>query len=102
MLLSVCLGFALFGNKFLIIQKKKKKNLPKLPRNTFECLAQSEEECPSEVAKSKTTSRSEDFSDTSPIIDTFKHIKRVDELRLHTCTTFQEEAQEIEKTEPCQ
>ena len=24
MLLSVCLGFALFGNKFLIIQKKKK------------------------------------------------------------------------------
>ena len=27
-------------------------NLPKLPGNTFECLAQSEEECPSEVAKS--------------------------------------------------
>ena len=55
-------------------------NLPKLPGNTFECLAQSEEECPSEVAKSKTTSRSEEFTDTSPIIDTFKHIKRVDEL----------------------
>ena len=55
-------------------------NLPKLPGNTFECLAQSEEECPSVGAKSKATSRSEDFSDTSPIIDTFKHIKRVDEL----------------------
>ena len=55
-------------------------NLPKLPGNTFECLAQIEEELPSEVTKSKDSYRSEDFSDTSPIIDTFKHIKRVDEL----------------------
>ena len=56
-----------------------------LPVNTFECLAQSEEDCPSEVVKSLDTSRSDpntitDFSDTSPILDTFKHIKRVDEL----------------------
>ena len=60
-------------------------NQPKLPGNTFECLAQSEEECPSEIAKNSVTSRSDpnaiaDFSDTSPTLDTFKHIKRVDEL----------------------
>ena len=58
---------------------------PKLPGNTFECLAQSEEECPSEVAKNSDTSRSDpnigtDFFDTSPTFDTFKHIKRIDEL----------------------
>ena len=50
--------------------------------NTFECLTQSEEE---ETAKSIVSSRSDpnnttEFSDTSPILDTFKHIKRVDEL----------------------
>ena len=58
---------------------------PKLPGNSFECLAQCEDECPSEVAKNTVTSRSDpitiaDFSDTSPTLDTFKHIKRVDEL----------------------
>ena len=58
---------------------------PKLPGNTFECLAQSEEQCPSEVAKNSDTSRSDpnisaDFSDTSPPFDTFKHIKRIDKL----------------------
>ena len=57
---------------------------PNLPGNTFECLAQSEEECPSEVSKNLDASRSvhvnADFSDTSPTFDTFKHIKRIDEL----------------------
>ena len=58
---------------------------PKLQGNTFECLAQSEEECPSEVANNSDTSRSNpnisaDFSDTSPTFETFKHIKRIDEL----------------------
>ena len=60
-------------------------NHPKVPGNTFECLAQREEECPIEVVEAIVTSRYDpntisDFSDTSPIIDTFKHIKRVDEL----------------------
>ena len=50
--------------------------------NTFECLAQSEEE---ETAIALVSSRFEpnnnfEFSDNSPIIDTFKHIKKVDEL----------------------
>ena len=57
-------------------------NLPKLHGNTFKCLAQSEEE---ETAKSIVSSRSDpnnnsEFSDTSPVLDTFKHVKRVDEL----------------------
>ena len=50
-------------------------NHPKLHGNTFKCLAQSEEE--------ETTSdpnNTSEFSDNSPILDTFKHIKRVDEL----------------------
>ena len=46
--------------------------------NTFECLAQSEDE---ETNKPIETLRSDpEFSDTSPTIDTFKHMKRVDEL----------------------
>ena len=50
--------------------------------NTFECLAQSEEE---ETAIALVSSRFEpnnnsEFSDNSPIIDTFKHINKVDEL----------------------
>ena len=58
---------------------------PKLPGNTFECLVQSGEECPSEVAKNLDESRSDpnvnaDFSDTSPTFVTFKHVKRIDEL----------------------
>ena len=57
-------------------------NHPKLHGNSFECLAQSEEEG---TVKSIVSSRSDpnntsEFSDTSPILDTFKHIKRVDEL----------------------
>ena len=57
----------------------------KLPGNTFECLAQSEEECPSEVAKNLDGFISEpnvsaDFSYTSPTLHTFKHVKRIDEL----------------------
>ena len=57
-------------------------NQPKLHGNTFECLAQSEEE---ETAKSIVSSRSDlnntsEFFDSSPILDTFKQIKRVDEL----------------------
>ena len=51
----------------------------KLPGNTFECLAQSEEECPSEVAKNLDVVGA-DFSDTSPTLHTFKHVKRIDEL----------------------
>ena len=58
---------------------------PKLPGNKFECLARSEEDCPSAVAKNLDVSRSDtnayaDFSDTSPTLDTFKHVKRIDEL----------------------
>ena len=58
---------------------------PKLPGNTFECLAQFEEECPSGIDKNLEESRSEpnaiaEFSDTSPIFDTFKQVKRIDKL----------------------
>ena len=54
---------------------------PKLHGNTFACLSQSEEEGPNvEVGPLLTPPANTDFSDTSPIIDTFKHIKRVDEL----------------------
>ena len=35
MLLSFCLGFALFGNKFLIIQKKKKQKKQKKKKDTI-------------------------------------------------------------------
>ena len=57
----------------------------KLPGNTFECLALSEEECPSEVAKNLDVpipgaKVSADFSDTSPTFHTFKQVKRIDEL----------------------
>ena len=49
--------------------------------NTFACLAQSEEEGPNvEVGPLSVPTANTDFSDTSPIIDTFKHIKRIDEL----------------------
>ena len=48
-------------------------NQPKLHGNAFACLAQSEDE---ETAKSIV----DDFSDSSPILDTLKQIKRVDEL----------------------
>ena len=50
--------------------------LPKLYGNTFACLAHSEEGGPSVEEGALST----DFSDTSPIIDTFRHIKRVDEM----------------------
>ena len=54
---------------------------PKLQGNTFACLAQSEEEGPSvEEEPLSVPIVNTDFSDTSPIIDTFRHIKRVDEL----------------------
>ena len=48
-------------------------NQPKLHGNAFACLAQPEDE---ETALSIV----EDFSDSSPNLDTFKQIKRVDEL----------------------
>ena len=56
-----------------------------LPGNTFECLVQLEEECPSEIVKiveepSLDPNASADFSDTSPTFDTFKQVKRIDEL----------------------
>ena len=58
---------------------------PKLPGNMFECLARSEEDCPSAVATNLDVSRSDtnacaDFLDTSPTFDTFKQVKRIDEL----------------------
>ena len=46
-------------------------NQPKLHGNAFACLAQSEDE---------ETAKVDEFSDSSPILDTFKQIKRVDEL----------------------
>ena len=54
----------------------------RLHGNTFECLAQHEEE---ETTISLVSSRSEpsnnyEFSDNSHVLETFKHIKRVDEL----------------------
>ena len=48
------------------------------PGNTIECLAQSEEEGSTDVAKNLDVSA--DFSDTSPTLHTFKHVKRIDEL----------------------
>ena len=50
-------------------------NKPKLHGNAFACLAQSEDE-----EKAKSIVETYDFSDSSPILDTFKQIKRVDEL----------------------
>ena len=49
-----------------------------LPGNSIECLAQSVEEGSTDVAKNLDVSG--DFSDTSPTLHTFKHIKRIDEL----------------------
>ena len=49
-----------------------------IPGNTIECLAQREEEGPSDVAKNLDVSS--DFSDSSPTLHTFKHVKRIDEL----------------------
>ena len=54
---------------------------PKLHGNTFACLSQNEEEGPiMEEGPQLSPTANTDFSDTSPIIDTFKHIKKVDEL----------------------
>ena len=50
-------------------------NQPKLHGNAFACLAQVEEE-----DEETAISIVDDFSDSSPILDTFKQIKRVDEL----------------------
>ena len=50
-------------------------NKPKLHGNAFACLAQSEDE-----EKAKSIVETYDFSDSSPILDTFKQIKGVDEL----------------------
>ena len=87
------MGHCPFGNKFLIIQKKKGEETDpneeespltepncntNFPGSTIECLAQSEEEGPSDVAKNLDVSA--DFSDTSPTLHTFKHVKRIDEL----------------------
>ena len=58
---------------------------PKLLGNTFEFLARLEEECPIQVDKSVEESSLDpiigaEFSDTSPTFDTFKQVKRIDEL----------------------
>ena len=54
---------------------------PKLHGNTFACLSKNEEEGPiMEEGPQLFPTANTDFSDTSPIIDTFKHIKKVDEL----------------------
>ena len=55
------------------------KAVNQLSSNTFECLGQREEDC-TEAASRADPSTSTDHSDTSPILNTFKHIKRVDEL----------------------
>ena len=56
-----------------------------IPGNTFACLVQREDDCNTEAAESLALNRfdpntSTDYSDSSPILETFKHIRRVDEL----------------------
>ena len=73
-----------------------------LPGNTFECLVQREEDCTIEVVKSLDMSRSDpststDYSNTSPILDTFKHIKRVDELDFTPVPLSKKKIKQMEK-----
>ena len=73
----------------------------KLHGNTFACLAQSEEEDPKEEAGPlPTPTANTDFSDTSPIIDTFRHIKRVDELDFTPVPLSRKKLKKLKKRSP--
>ena len=73
----------------------------KLHGNTFACLAQSEEEDPKEEAGPlPTPTANTDFSDTSPIIDTFRHIKRVDELDFTPVPFSRKKLKKLKKRSP--
>ena len=74
---------------------------PKLQGNTFACLAQSEEEGPSvEEEPLSVPIVNTDFSDTSPIIDTFRHIKRVDELDFTPVPLSKKKLKKLKKRSP--
>ena len=73
----------------------------KLHGNTFACLAQSEEEDPKEEAGPlPTPTANTDFSDSSPIIDTFRHIKRVDELDFTPVPLSRKKLKKLKKRSP--
>ena len=69
---------------------------PKLYGNTFACLAHSEEEGPSGEEGTLNT----DFSDTSPIFDTFRHVKRVDELDFTPVPLSRKKLKKLKKRSP--
>ena len=69
---------------------------PKLYGNTFACLAHSEEEGLSVEEGTLNTG----FSDTSPIIDTFRHIKRVDELDFTPVPLSRKKLKKLKKRSP--
>ena len=69
--------------------------------NTFACLAQNEEEDPNEEeGPLPTPTANTDFSDTSPIIDTFRHIKRVDELDFTPVPLSRKKLKKLKKRSP--
>ena len=73
----------------------------KLHGNTFACLAQNEEEDPNEEeGPLPTPIANTDFSDTSPIIDTFRHIKRVDELDFTPVALSRKKLKKLKKRSP--
>ena len=55
-------------------------NVTPLLGNSFECLAQCEVEEVDEAKEACSPNNNSEHSDNSPLLDTFKHIKRVDEL----------------------
>ena len=73
----------------------------KLHGNTFACLAQNEEEDPNEEeGPLPTPTAKTDFSDTSPIIDTFRHRKRVDELDFTPVPLSRKKLKKLKKRSP--
>ena len=69
--------------------------------NTFACLAQNEEEDPNEEeGPLPTPTANTDFSDTSPIIDTFRHIKRVDERDFTPVPLSRKKLKKLKKRSP--
>ena len=73
----------------------------KLHGNTFACLAQNEEEDPNEEeGPLPSPTANTDFSDTSPIIDTFRHIKRVDELDFTPVPLSRKKLKKLKKRSP--
>ena len=74
---------------------------PKFHGNTFACLAQSEEEGPIvEEGPLLIPTANTEFSDTSPIIDTFKHIKMVDELDFTPVPLSRKKLKKLKKRSP--